>query len=102
MEFSSAEKRIVMAILIAVMEADGIIDPREEAYLESVIESFGITEGDLDQIDELDFNFVIDRFQEFDREKKEKAIQMFLLMAESDDYSDPRELKIIQNLKNKS
>lgn len=100
MEFTSAEKRIIMAILIAVMEADGIIDPREEAYLSSVIESFGITEADLDQIDELDFNFVVDRFQKFDEKKKEEAIKMFLLMAESDEYSDPRELKIIQNLKN--
>ena len=41
-EFNIDEKRIIIAILITIMEADGIIDPHEIDYLDSIILSFGM------------------------------------------------------------
>lgn len=99
-EFNIDEKRIVVAILMAIMEADGIIDSHEIDYLDSVILSFGMSESELDAIDELDFNHIVSEFKKFDTPKKDKASLLFLEMAKCDGYADPRELEIISNLCN--
>lgn len=97
-EFTRFEKSVVIAILVAIMEADGIIDPREMDYLNEVIKNLGLTEGELDQMDEFDLNVLKNMFREFEKEKKDEAVRLFVGMAESDGYSDPRELEIIERL----
>lgn len=97
-EFTRVEKSIVIAILVAIMEADGIIDPRETDYLNEVISKFGMTESELDQMDEYDLNVLKSNFREFEKEKKEEALRLFVGMAVSDGYADPRELRIIEKL----
>lgn len=97
-EFSIAEKHIIIAILIAIMEADGIIDPHEIDYLDGVILSFGMSEFELDAIDECDYNQIVAEFKKFDTLKKDKALVLFLEMAKCDGYADPRELQIISSL----
>lgn len=99
-KFNINEKRIIVAILIAIMEADGIIDPHETDYLDDVMLSLGVTEPELDSIDELDFSLVISDFKKFDASKKEVAYKLFIDMAKCDGYADPRELKIIEQLCN--
>lgn len=97
-EFNLEEKQIVIAILIAIMEADGVIDSHETDYLDKVISLLNMSEDELDTIDELDFNLIISEFKSFDANKKELAISMFIEMAKCDGYVDPRELEIIKLL----
>lgn len=97
-EFKLEEKQIVIAILIAIMEADGVIDPHETDYLDSVISLLNMSEVELDSIDELDFNLIVSDFKRLDVHKKEIAKSMFIEMAKCDGYADPRELEIIDKL----
>lgn len=92
------EKRIIVAILVSIMEADGIIDPHETDFLDNIISSFDMTEDDMDSIDEFDFNEIINSFRKFDESKRNEAISIFVAMAKCDGYADPRELKIIEAL----
>lgn len=96
--YNKDEKRIIVAILVAIMEADGIIDPHEIDFLDNIITSFGMTEDDMDSMDEFDFNEIIVNFKKFDEQKKADAIVIFVDMAKCDGYADPRELKIIESL----
>lgn len=97
-QLNKLEKQIIMAILIAIMEADGIIDPRETAYLDEIITVFRLTPEDMDQIYEADFNQMAAHFRTFSADKKRYGIELFNGMALSDAYADPRELNIIAAL----
>lgn len=97
-ELNLEEKQIVIAILIAIMEADGIIDPHETDYLDKVISLLNMSEVELDTIDELDFNLIVSYFKSFETNKKNFAKSLFLEMAKCDGYADPRELEIINRL----
>lgn len=97
-EYNIEEKRIIVSILIAIMEADGVIDPHETDFLDTILLSLGMSELGLDSIDELDFNMVIAEFKKFSNPKKEQAKKWFMGMAECDGCSDPRELEIINRL----
>jgi uncharacterized tellurite resistance protein B-like protein len=95
---SIREKKIIIAILIEIMDADGVVHPNETAYLDSVIKTFGLDLNDLDCIDEWDYTLVKHEFKSFADDKKQSAINMFLEMAKCDGYADPRELEIIESL----
>lgn len=97
-EFTQYEKQVVVSILIAIMEADGIIDPHETAFLDEVLDDFGFTEQDMDSIAEFDFTMTAGEFAKFTDVKKERARELFIAMAKCDGYADPRELKIISDL----
>ena len=96
--FNINEKRTIIAILIAIMEADEIIDTHEMNFLDDVIMSFEMTESEMDIIEDIDLNMAISVFKNFDTFKKETAIKCFLDMAKCDGYIDPRELDIINRL----
>lgn len=96
--FNIDEKRLIVAILIAIMEADEIIDSHETDFLDHIISSFGMREDELDSIDELDINQMVSDFKTFESDKKRTAIDLFLKMAKCDGYADPRELEIIARL----
>lgn len=98
MIYSEDEKRTIVAILIAIMEADGIIDLHETEFLEKIVESFDLSYDDIDQMDDYDFNTVIDKFSNFNDAKKKMSKEIFMEMAKCDGYADPRELKIIADL----
>lgn len=97
-ELNRAEKQIVVAILVSIMEADTIIDPREVDFLDRAIAELGFGEFDLDSVGETDDGMLIDAFKHFSAEKKAIAMKLFRGMAISDGYEDPRELKIIDAL----
>ncbi len=98
MKYTKREKITIIAILIAIMEADGIIDPNEVEYLKKVIIDFELDEFELEQIVEIDFNLVIDEFKQFDKDKRLDCKGLFIGMAKSDGYADERELNIINHL----
>ena len=97
-EFTEYEQRIIVAILIAIMEADGIIDPSETVFLDNIIKEFRMTQKELDQISEFDFNLVIQDYRNLDREKKEAALKLFIGMSKCDGFAHPKELEIINAL----
>jgi uncharacterized tellurite resistance protein B-like protein len=97
-KFNIHEKKIIIAILIAIMYADGVIHPNETEYLDSVINAFGLNLNDLDCIDDWDFSLIKKEFKSFNDDKKRTAINMFLEMSKCDGYADPREIEIIKNL----
>lgn len=97
-EFTPYEQRIIVAILIAIMEADGIIDPNETNFLNEIIGFFQMPQEELDQISEYDLNLVIQDYKKFERRKKEAAVKLFIDMAKCDGYAHPKELEIINAL----
>ena len=97
-KFTIDEKRIIVAILVAVMEADGIIDPREMRYLGEVLDAMGLPESVVESIEDWDMSLVYRYFREMPADKQEEAKRLFVGMAESDEVSDPRELDIIDQL----
>ena len=96
--FTEKEQRIVIAILLAIMEADEIIDPQETIFLDNIIKQFNMSQDELDQISEYDLNLVFQEFKKFDNSKKLISKELFVGMAKCDGFVDPRELKIIENL----
>lgn len=92
------EKIIIVGILIAIMEADGIIDPNETELLDKVIRSFGLTDKDLDELDEADMPMLSIGFSKFSQEKKALAKDLFLRMAACDGHVDECEVAVIQSL----
>lgn len=98
MTYSNREKITIVAILIAIMEADGIIDPHETDFLNDVITDFELTESELEQTVEMDLTLVINEFKQFDKYKKLDSKELFINMAKCDGYADERELKIINQL----
>lgn len=96
--YNSDEKKTVIAILIAIMEADGIIDPNETEFLDRIISDFEMSESEIDGMDDIDFNLVLKKFDKFSPAKKSECRQIFLDMAKCDGFADPRELKIIESL----
>ncbi|MCM1036132.1 MAG: hypothetical protein NC406_02235 [Bacteroides sp.] len=98
MKYNTREKITIIAILIAIIEADGIIDPRETDFLNDVIIDFDLSESELEQTMEMDFNLVINEFKQFNNDKKRKAMELFIGMAECDGYADSREIMIIDSI----
>lgn len=98
--FTPYEQRIIIAILIAIMEADGIIDPNETTFLDNIINEFGMLQKELDILSEFDLNLVIQDFRKFEKEKKEAAVKLFIDMAKCDGFAHPKELEIINTLGN--
>ena len=97
-KFTPYEQRIIVAILIAIMEADGIIDPNETVFLDKIIKEFEMPQKELDQISEYDLNLVIQDYQNLEPWKKEEAVKLFIDMAKCDGYAHPKELEIINAL----
>lgn len=92
------EKYAIVNILSQIMEADGIIHPKEEEYMNKVYAELGITINnieDIASIDNLQAKLIIDDMAE---ETKEYARILFIGMAESDGFVHPKEAEIIEQI----
>lgn len=49
-KFSKTEQFAIVSVLILIMEADGVIDPNEEKFLNLILSTFNITESELEII----------------------------------------------------
>ena len=96
--FNKQEKYAIVSVLIKIMEADGIIDPREVEFLDGVLVDLNISEEEMEIIQDYDFGQDTAIIRQLSVEKLKIAKQFFTNMAESDGYSDPRELEIINTL----
>lgn len=96
--FSTKEKLVILAILTAIMEADGMIHPAESSMLSRVLSSFDLRDSITDILDDYDLNLALAEFKQISAKKQKEAINLFRTMASCDGYIDARELEIIDSL----
>lgn len=95
------EKYAIVNILSQIMKADGIINPKEEEYMDNVYGELDITINDLEDvanIDDIQAKIIIDEMSE---ENRAYARSLFIGMAESDGFAHPKETAIIHQIFNK-
>ena len=98
-QYTKQQQYAIIHILIQVMEADGIIDPNEVKFLNEILSMFRISESELEIISAYEIHQSCTYLSDMTTEMKEYARNLFIGMAKSDGYSDPRELAIIEALK---
>lgn len=96
--FSKQEKYAIISVLIKIMEADGIIDPHEVEFLDSVLVDMHISEPEIEFIQEYNLGQDVAIIKQLSIEKLDAAKMLFLNMAKCDGYADPRELQLIDSL----
>lgn len=96
MDFTKSEQHAIVSVLIAIMEADGVIHPNETLYLNDILSRFAITESEIENIPSFDPVTTTLALKSMPENKRIMARQLFLDMAKCDGYADPRELEIIK------
>lgn len=97
-QLTSIEKIAIVTILSQIMNADGVIHPNEEDYMNKVYAELGIMISDMEDItnmDEIQAKSIINAMLD---EKKKYALSFFVLMAKSDGFVHPSESAIIEQL----
>lgn len=98
MNFNKSEQHAILSVLVAIMEADGVIHPNETTYLNNILSMFSTSESEIEEIpsyDPITIPIILRRMSEKNRSK---AVELFVGMAKCDGYSDPRELEIINKV----
>ena len=95
---TTIEKFAIVNILSQIMNADGIIHPKEEEYMDKIYAELGITISDMEDITNIDDIQAISVINAMLYEKKEYAQSLFVSMAKADGYIHPLETEIINRL----
>lgn len=98
MNFTKSEQHAIISVLIAIMEADGVIHPNETSYLNNVLSMFSTSEAEIEEIPSFDPMTIPFVLKDMSADKKQQARQLFIGMAKCDGYADPRELEIIKSV----
>lgn len=98
MDFNKSEQYVIVSVLIAIMEADGIIHPNETSYLNKILQVFSTSESEIEEITPYDPVTTPIILKVMSENKKEEAREIFIGMAKCDGYADPREIKIIDSI----
>lgn len=98
MEFNKSEQYAIVSVLIAIMEADGVIHPNETQYLNRILYAFSTSESEIEEIPSFDPVTTPIVLEKMTESKKEEARKIFIGMAKCDGYADPRELDIIKSV----
>ncbi len=98
MDFNKKEQHAIVSILIAIMEADGVIHPNETSYLNKILSAFSMLESEIEDIPAFDSVVTPLTLKMMTENKKKEARKIFVGMAGCDGYSDPREIKIIDSI----
>ena len=80
------------------MNADGVIHPNEEEYMDKVYAELGITISDMEDITNMDTTQAKSIINAMLDEKKQYAKFLFISMAKTDGYIHPLEKEIIDKL----
>ena len=97
-QLTRIEKFAIVTILSQIMNADGIIHPKEEEYMDMVYAELGITISDMEDManmDDIQAKYVVNEMQE---EKRQYVQTLFVSMAEADGYIHPKETEIINKI----
>ena len=92
------EKFAIVTILSQIMNADGVIHPNEEEYMDKVYAELGITISDMEDITNMDTTQAKSIINAMLDEKKQSAKFLFISMAKTDGYIHPLEKEIIDKL----
>lgn len=97
-KFSKTEQFAIVSVLILIMEADGVIEPNEEKFLNLILSTFNITESELEIISSYNFNQCQEILSGMGTNELIYAKSIFIEMAKCDGFADPRELDIINRI----
>lgn len=96
--FTKIEKYAIINVLSNIMNADGIIHPKEEKFMNQVYDNFSITISEIENIaniDDIQAYHIVRRMPDV---KKPKAKSIFMGMAKADGFLHPKEIEIIKQL----
>lgn len=96
--FTEYEKTVVVSLMKMIMEADEIIHPQEEEYLNSVLERIEVSSDFLWRYSPADLQSCIICLKAMDSTKKEFVNKLMVEMSEADGYVDPRETELIRKI----
>ncbi len=98
MNYNFKEKQAIISVVIAMAQADGVIDPNELAYFEQLQELLGITNTELRSVTatvDNDFSLLgLIVLSKMDNQKKADVKKMLLQMMTSDSDLDEKELTL--------
>lgn len=98
MKYNFKEKQAIISVVMAMAQADGIIDPNELAYFEQLQELLGITNAELRSVTatvDNDFSLLgLIVLSQMDDQKKADVKKMLLQMMTSDSDLDEKELTL--------
>lgn len=98
MKYNFKEKQAIISVVMAMAQADGVIDPNELAYFEQLQELLRITEADLRNVTatvDNDFSLLgLIVLSQMDAQKKADVKKMLLQMMTSDSDLDEKELTL--------
>ena len=97
-QFTINEKYAIVCILSQIMNADGIIHPKEEEYLNEVYAELGIRISDIEIITNIDILQAKMIISDITEEQRLFVRSLFVNMAKSDGYIHPKESAIISQL----
>lgn len=96
--FTTVEKYAILHILSSIMKADGIINPKEEEYMNQVYRAFSTTIQDLEEISDFDDILAKHIIKRMRNENKKLARTIFTDMAKADGFIHPKEIEVIDQM----
>jgi len=98
-QLSIQQKCAIVVILSQIMNADGVIHPKEEEYMDKVYLELGIKIGDIEDITNIDEYQARQIIRDMSEGQRQYSQSLFVSMARCDGFCHPLELKIIDWLK---
>lgn len=96
--FTEYEKTVIISLMKMVMEADFIIHPLEEEYLNSVLKKIEVSGDLLCCYSPMELQPCIVCVRAMNKKKKEYVYKIMKEMSEADGNVDPRELDLINKI----
>ena len=97
-ELSTNEKYAIVSILYQIMNADGIVHPKEEEYMNKVYVELGINANDIEEIANMNNYMSQNIIKQMSSSHRQYAQSLFESMAKSDGSIHPQEVAIIEQL----
>ena len=97
-QFTILEKFAIVTILSQIMNADGIIHPKEEEYIDKVYAELGIMISDMEDISNMDAIQAKSILNAMQDEKKQYVQTLFVSMANAAGHLHPLEAEIIDHI----
>ncbi len=96
--FTTIEKYAILNVLSHIMKADGIIDPKEEEFMDQVYRDFAITIHNLEDISNIDDIQTKHIISAMTNENKALSRTLFIAMSKVDGVIHPKESETIDQL----
>lgn len=96
--FTEYEKAVIISLMKMIMEADAIIHPQEEEYLNSVLKKINVSNYFLNRYSPVSLHSCIICLKAMNNKKKDIVNIFMKEMSEADGYVDYRELELIHRI----